>query len=288
MIPTLVFAFTAGAVATVNPCGVAMLPVWFLRPGPHEASVRARILGVLGAGIGATGGFLVVFSLASAVLALGFTWLGTAFPIFGLSVGLGLTLVGLLGLVGWKPGRVPGLNRCLRLNPGRGSVTFGISFALVSLSCTLPIFLAVAELAITGNLIEGFAGIIAYAAGMGTVLTVIGLFATSLREGFATLPAAALTMLQKLGSGLVVLAGLYVTYYWGRVLFGDPMAANEMVAFGDAVSSTLNTWISGRTGRWLSGVLFLSLLAGGIFAYLSGRSGATAGQRGADKNRGQH
>lgn len=274
MNPVLLFAFTAGAVATVNPCGVAMLPLWFAQRSGAGGSQTpaARLARAILAGLGATLGFLIVFALAGGILAAGASWLGTVFPIAGFSVGVGLALVGGLSLTGIKLAFVPGANACRRVNTRHGSIVFGISFGLVSMSCTLPIFLAALSVSMTGTWVDSAFGLLAYTAGMGTVLTLIGLLATVLRGRFSGLTALQITLLQRFGGGLVLLAGLFIAFYWGRVLFGDPTAQNGLVSFSEGVSSTLNIWLTGVAGRWLTGILFVLLAGSGVGIWLFGRT----------------
>ncbi len=69
----ILLAFTAGMVATVNPCGFAMLPAYLsfflgdeeLSPSRSEAVAKA-----IGVGAAVSGGFLLVFGIAGAALHL--------------------------------------------------------------------------------------------------------------------------------------------------------------------------------------------------------------------------
>ncbi|MFV2035185.1 MAG: hypothetical protein ACC631_08775, partial [Halocynthiibacter sp.] len=72
-------------------------------------------------------------------------------------------------------------------------------------------------------------------------------------------------------------AGLYVTFYWGRVVFGDVMVENSLVSAGDLWSSLARGWLGSTPGRWLTGAVFGLLSAGavvGLTAYLRDRGGS--------------
>jgi cytochrome c-type biogenesis protein len=71
MISLAVYGFTAGAVATVNPCGFALLPAWFAREmATHEGRPAAeRLLRAIGSGGLVSLGFVSIFATASALLA---------------------------------------------------------------------------------------------------------------------------------------------------------------------------------------------------------------------------
>lgn len=67
MTSALIFAFTAGAVATVNRCGWALLPAWFARRlngdgsyFPVFAALRAGVLAFAGLLLAALAGVLTV------------------------------------------------------------------------------------------------------------------------------------------------------------------------------------------------------------------------------------
>ena len=63
---TLLLAFSTGMVATINPCGFAMLPAYlsyFLGLDDRSDTPRAGVLRALAVGLSVSAGFLVVFFL---------------------------------------------------------------------------------------------------------------------------------------------------------------------------------------------------------------------------------
>src|SRR3546814_16901401 len=61
----LAIAFASGMLATVNPCGFAMLPAYlgfFLGQEGGDRDVRASVSRSLGVGLSVSAGFLLVFS----------------------------------------------------------------------------------------------------------------------------------------------------------------------------------------------------------------------------------
>jgi hypothetical protein len=106
---------------------------------------------------------------------------------------------------------------------------FGVSYAVVSVSCTLPVFLAaVATVFDRSTFASGVAVFAAYAAGMGSVL--IGLtLAVALVHGVAVSRVrSVLPFVQRAAGVLLAVAGTYVAWYaWYelRVNAGeDPLA----------------------------------------------------------------
>jgi cytochrome c biogenesis protein CcdA len=222
----LAFAFTAGLFATVNPCGWAMLPSfvsYYL--GSREEGYEQRPLANRAAegvylGLLVTAGFLTVFGTAGIVISAGLRVVVKYMPFAALAVGIALVLLGLWLLAGRSlPFSLPVPQMEVRARNPKSVFLFGMAYAFASLSCTLPVFLAVvgASLATTG-----FAGSAAmffsYAAGMATVLMSVALGAALLKGAVAQWFRKLLPYVHRLGAGLLVLAGLYLIWYQGRYL----------------------------------------------------------------------
>lgn len=147
-VPVLL-AFTGGLVATVNPCGFAMLPAYlsfFL--GIEDATQRvdraAAVSRALWVGVVVSAGFVTVFGVAGLVLSTGARVLTSALPWAALMVGAAV-----IGVGGWLlTGRglrtmVPAPGRAVQGRSPGAVFMFGVAYAVASLSCTLPVFLAV-------------------------------------------------------------------------------------------------------------------------------------------------
>ena len=218
----LLFAFTAGLLATVNPCGFAMLPAYlsyFL--GLDEGTVATRstaaaVAVALRVGTLVAGGFVVVFGGAGALLALGIDWVVPAMPWVALAVGVGVVGLG-AWLLGGRSLPVPtvGASR----GGGGGAFAFGVSYAVASLSCTLPVLLTVVAAAtaqpdLTGRL----ATVGAYAAGMTLLLLAVTVALGAGKASLVRRLRALTPVLQRGAGGVLVLAGLWVIGYWAVIL----------------------------------------------------------------------
>ncbi len=279
----LAFAFTAGAVATVNPCGFAMLPAYFARQlgedSGDDEQIALSFLRVIRSGIGVTIGFVLVFGAASGAMALGASWLGSALPLVGFSLGIVLTLAGLVTLADLHFAWLPAIKVCRTVDNRHGSLMFGIGFGAVSLSCTLPIFLAAVGVATTGNLLTSTVNLFAYAAGMGTVLTMLGLVAASTRQGMGSGSPRITYLLRRLSGLLILLAGIYITFYWGIAIFGDPLAdGSNLLMTGERISGLLRGWLGSGFGQEIIVISFAFILATG-FGLLLVRSRSSANAR---------
>jgi cytochrome c biogenesis protein CcdA len=221
----LVFAFTAGMLATINPCGWAMLPsfiAYYL--GVDEADFEARsapsrIREGLGIGALVMLGFLTVFTLMGAVITFGLRVLVRYLPLGSILIGAILTLLGLWMLFGGKlPFVLPTFTPQKARSP-KAMLLFGVAYGLVSLSCTLPVFLAVVGVSIPQNTWLNIALMFAvYGAGMAVVLMSLAASLALFEQGIAQKARRLLPYVHRIGAVLLVLAGLYLLWYQGRYL----------------------------------------------------------------------
>ena len=96
------YAFGAGMISTVNPCGFAMLPAYLslyigiTEPGFETRSPIARATRALYIGLMVTVGFLVLFSVVGLLVAAGGQLLVDIMPWAGLLTGVALAVLGVL------------------------------------------------------------------------------------------------------------------------------------------------------------------------------------------------
>lgn len=222
----LALAFSAGLLATVNPCGWAMLPsfaAYYLgsrEKGFDQKPVTSRVLEGLRLGLLVTAGFLVVFGTVGLAISAGLRVIVKLMPLLAMLVGGALVLLGIWLL--WGKGlpvsvTLPRVD--VRVRNPRSVFLFGAAYGLASLSCTLPVFLAVigASLA-TAGFLAGATVFGMYGAGMATVLMTVALSAAMLKGAVAERFRALLPYVHRLGAALLVLAGLYLIWYQGRYL----------------------------------------------------------------------
>ncbi len=221
VVTSLAFAATAGMVAAFNPCGFALLPAYlalFLgTPATRGSTVRRAV--AVGAAV--TLGFVAAFGVVGLLLVL-----------FSVSIGpwLGwVTLVSgvlLIGVGGWMVlGRDLSFGTIrlpLRVSPSvAGMAAYGVTYAAVSLSCTLPVFVA----AVLGSVrAEGsnplaiLAAAAAYALGMGAVLTTLALVVGLAGQAVVGALRSVGHRIHRISGAFVLLAGLYVVWYgWVEV-----------------------------------------------------------------------
>lgn len=278
----IAIALVAGGLAAVNPCGFPLLPVflsYFI--GADEQSLpaaRSRPAQGLLVGASVAGGFLGVFALVGIPISYGATRLTSAVPWAGLAVGVAMMAVGSLTLAGRTLS--PNL-RGVRGRQGRGvrtMVTFGAAYAVCSLGCTLPLFLALIGASLAASrLAEALTVLGAYGLGMATTLMALAVGAALARDGLARALKRLLPHMHRIAGGLLLTSGAYLSYYWARVLWAPPDALARDALVG-AVSD-FASWIQRSAGS--DGGRLLILGAGTVVAIAmaaalwraSGRSG---------------
>lgn len=234
----IAIAIVAGALASVNPCGFPLLPAFLsFYVGADESFLPrapARVAQGLLVGVLVSAGFLAVFLVVGVPISLGMTRVTSAIPWAGLGIGVLMLAGAVAGLTGKAVYLSP--KRPLNVERHRRPATmvwFGAAYALCSLGCTLPVFIALvgASLA-TASVIEGAVVFGAYALGMMTMLMALSLGAALARDGLTRRLRRLLPYMQRIASALLLLAGAYLTYYWARVIWtpsesaaGDPLVS---------------------------------------------------------------
>jgi cytochrome c-type biogenesis protein len=231
------YAFGAGMVSAVNPCGFAMLPVYLtLYLGAEDEAFRKksifiRLLKSLWIATVVTAGFAILFGLVGVIVSAGGAFLMGVMPWFAVVVGFGLILLGGWMLLGNTLSFHFLMNLASKIgNPKQmtvlGFFLFGVAFGATSLSCTLPIFLMVVGSSVTAeDFTGGLLQFISYILGMGSIMLVLTLGIAVVKEGVVvgalrkTLP-----YVQKISALLLLMAGGYIIFYWfsSGLLFGGP------------------------------------------------------------------
>lgn len=242
----LITSFAAGLVSTVNPCGFAMLPAYlgyFLGSGgASRTDVARRALAVSGL---MSVGFLLVFGVAGLLLTLGVRAIVEFIPWMAIIVGLGLVVMGVRAFRGFAVGIKLGSGRVDRTSVLR----FGISYGLASLSCTLPIFLALVAGAFSrASVVEGVSAFIAYGLGMSLVITAVTVTLAFGQERIIALIRSSARYVDKISGAVLTMAGLFIVWYWATVLSSGAveLGSNGLVRWVDRLSSSLTDFVADR------------------------------------------
>ncbi len=223
---SFLFAFAAGLVSAVNPCGFAMLPAYLgLYLGSEEKESadihpvrhfgRALLIGGT-----VTVGFVVLFGVAGTFISLGASFIADVLPWLGLIIGIFLALAGAWLLGGGKLYTGFAARAASHMgNPNqvgvKGYFLFGLSYGTASLSCTLPIFLAVLGVSVAGtSFLTSVGQFLLFALGMGLVIMLLTLGMAVFKGAMVGALRKALPYIQPVGSWLMVVAGAYIVFYW--------------------------------------------------------------------------
>lgn len=224
------YAFGAGMVAAVNPCGFALLPAYLALylgdvDGSSGSSAPSKTAGRLGRALWisltVSAGFILLFGMAGLLLSVAAAALAQFLPWIGLGVGILLVLTGASLLVG--PGLYISFGEQVAVRLGAGAqahgtrayFAYGLAYGIASLSCTLPIFLTVVGSALTvGGVVLAATEFVLYALGMGLVITALTLSTALFKATLVQKVRRVLPYVQPASIVLLLLAGIYIIYYW--------------------------------------------------------------------------
>lgn len=236
----LALAFTAGLVATVNPCGFAMLPAYlgYFIGGADEDETRASALrrALVVGGIVSLG-FLVVFGVVGTLIAAGTAGFQNALtetiPWVAMIVGGLVAALGIAMLFGYE--LTVGLPKAKRANKGRGFAsvfTFGVSYAIASLSCTLPVFLSVVALQVQRtDFVSGVATFIVYGLGMSMLLLGVTVAIGFGQQSLVSWLRRSVRYVNRIAGAVLVAAGGYIVWFWATNLISGATALNASGPF---------------------------------------------------------
>jgi len=260
----LTYAMALGVLAAVNPCGFPLLPAYLAYFASSDSGpVVQRFAAGLRAGLLVTLGFVAVFGLAGILIEAGLPLVVTWIPWVMIVVGLALAALGVVTLIrGHLSIRFPHVP----LRAGRTVLTmigFGVTYAVASLSCSLPLFLAGVAGAFTHeNFGTGLANFLAYAVGMGVFVTVASVVAALVGTAALKSIRSLSRVAPRIAAGIAVVVGLYLAYYWITDLL-DPLSTPPITAFVSSIQTAIADWVS--TG----GMALIAILIGATIAVVA-------------------
>jgi hypothetical protein len=142
---------------------------------------------------------------------------------------------------------------------------FGVSYAVASFGCTIgPFVLTVLGSFTRDGTLSGVLMIVAYGMGMALLLTALTVTLALARGGLLRGLRSALQWIDQVAGVLLILAGLYLIYYWWYDLVSDT-GAKEVAGGG------LSAWFQQRADEvalWLNdrGAGLLALVLGAVAA----------------------
>lgn len=229
----LPFSFAAGVATFFNPCFGALLPayisLYLARQGASSASWWLRGVQGLTLGMAISAGFLTSFGMLGLLFALIGSAITRYLPWVAVSVGIGITLTGVLLLLR------PSFSLSLSGVAGRwftpkaemegGLLSFyvyGVFYAICAAACTLPIFLSVMmQTFISGGVLNSLLNFGAYGWGMSIMMLLFSVLLAYSKSFVYRISHSMGHWIQRASGAFMVLAGVYVLYYlliYGRYL----------------------------------------------------------------------
>ena len=249
----LSFAFATGLVAAFNPCGFAMLPAYLSYfvslESDEEAHISRNILRGLVVGLTLTVGFVLFFGvigiLASTIISQGAIQSRLSWATF--IIGILMVPLGIAMLVGYEPKiLVPRLSKGGTSRQLPSIFLFGVSFAVVSLGCTAPLFFATVVSSFESrNVWEGTLVFLTYGGGMSLIVMILTLATALARNEVATSMRRVLPYVSKISGGFLVLAGGFLILYgwWEIQVLRGNFGSNWFVDTTQLFQTNITNWL---------------------------------------------
>jgi cytochrome c biogenesis protein CcdA len=252
-------AFGAGLVAALNPCGFAMLPAYLALVVRGEDVGRAAAVGrALAATAAMTAGFVAVFGGFGLLTVSAAATVQHYLPYVTVVIGIVLVALGIWFLMGRqltilipnRPARSARWAPTARL----GSMfSYGLGYAVASLSCTVGPFLAVTGAGLgSRSAIGGVAVYLAYAAGFTVVVGALAVAAAVASSAVVDRMRRIMPYLNRIGGALMVVVGAYVGYYGiyeVRLFTANGNPQDPVIAAAGRVQGAIAGWVH-QHGAW--------------------------------------
>lgn len=236
------YSFLLGVLAAVNPCGFVLLPTYLLYYlGAESGTTSTRPVAVaraLRVGAAVSAGFVSLFIVVGSITRLLTDAISRNAQYVSLVIGLGLVVMGVRMMTGWKPRIITPDIGTRRDNTLRGMFVFGVAYAVASIGCTIGFLVSV----ILGSIgrhgyVSGVLSLVLYGLGMGMLVTSLTVAMALARNGFVRFLRRGLRWFDRASAVLVTLTGLYLSWYW----------------YG-AITDRGGDGVTGRVERWQTGV----------------------------------
>jgi cytochrome c-type biogenesis protein len=275
VIGAVTFAFGAGLLATVNPCGFVMLPAFLsLQVAPDGAEPRSlagRWTDGLNVGVVLSSAFSAVLVSAGVILALGLRSLIDVIPwlvVLVVLVGGALIIAGIAVLRGHHAGvRIRGAFSAIERarSPRTKVAAFGAGYAIASLSCTLAVVLSVAGQATAGDALRFAAVFTAFAAGSSSALLALSISVAVANGIVAQAMKRLAPAMQAISGTMLIVSGLYLIAFWAPKVLGTGEGQRAPLSTQlDRASSTVANFAAGHVTHFA--ILLAAIAAAALVA----------------------
>lgn len=257
----LSLSFIRGLIASINPCGFVLLPtylMYFLGINASDPRAqRAPISRALMVGTMVSAGFFTVFFVIGAATQYWTVALLENAKYATLVIGLLFVVLGVAMLFGFKlPIATPTVDIGERDQNVRTMFLYGVAYAVASVGCTLPLFIATLfQAGKRSGYWAGVANVLAYAAGMALVVLSLTLALATANRGFVRWLRAKMQYVEMVSGAFVLLSGLYlIWYFWKRDLRAD---GDPIIDAVERVQLDVQAWLNDnwQLAAWILGAV---------------------------------
>lgn len=231
------YSLLLGMLAAVNPCGFVLLPAYLVSylSVSDDTNVAARLRRSLIVGGSVSAGFLAVFLVVGAISRLFTNWIEINAKYAALVVGLALIVMGVRMLSGWRPRLwVPVLGGESRRNGVTGMFAFGVVYAIASIGCTIGLLTTAILGSFTRNgFVSGVLSVVMYGLGMALFVTALTTTLAFAKTALVRGGRGVMKMVSYVSSGLVLVTGIYLTWYWYTAITERSDQAGLLRTFGN-------------------------------------------------------
>jgi len=265
-----------------------MLPAYLaLVVRGEDVDRRAAVARAVTATAAMAAGFLAVFGGFGVLTVSAAATVQRYLPYVTVVIGIVLVALGIWLLAGREITMLGGAARGARWAPTArlGSMfTYGISYAVASLSCTVGPFLAVTAAALRGgSVLGGMAVYVAYAAGFTLVVGVLAVAAALASSAAVDRMRRIVPYVNRISGALLLVVGVYVGYYGLyeiRLFAGNGNPEDPVIAAAGRVQGAIAGWVH-QHGAWPWLVALAALIIAAFAA--AWRASASARYRRADR-----
>ena len=226
----LSWAFAAGSVAALNPCGFAVLPAYLAYQVARDAAGSAAGGSARGVGRGLvmTGGVLSLFAVVGWAMGMIRSVLLPVLPWLATLVGVLLMALGVAMLVRRSVAvelsvSAPMIRAGARGETWVSAYLFGVGYGVASLGCTLPIFLTISAQSLAARSWDEALGVfLAYGLGMGWIVLAVAVAAVVGNTVVVRFLRPLMGWVRTAGAVGMIAAGGYLVYFYRGLLGGVP------------------------------------------------------------------
>lgn len=268
------YSFLLGVLAAVNPCGFVLLPAYLmyflgLEGASPSHDQRAGMRRALVVSAATSSGFIAVFLVVGTISRLLTRWIEQQAKYAGFVIGLGLIVMGLAMVAGWKPQSALLQRRGTALAGERRDRTvwsmflFGVAYAVASIGCSLA-FLTTAIFGSirTTGFVSGVFSIVLYGVGMSLLVMALTVTLAFAQGGLLRVLRRAMRHLDRVAAVFILVTGAYLAWYWWAAITERP-GSDGLVGRIERWQAEVANFLQ-RQGAWRLALVLGAVVAVGV------------------------